>query len=56
MMTETEIQMLSYVERILRTRGYPGLAEGLAAAICTEADRRARLLAPPPPIEWSATG
>jgi hypothetical protein len=56
MMTETEIQMVSYVEGILRTRGYADLAEGLAGAICTEVDRRARLLAPPPPVEWSATG
>lgn len=56
MMTETEIQMIGYVEGILRTRGYPALAEDLAGVIRTEADRRARILAPPPPIEWSATG
>lgn len=56
MITETEIQMLSYIEGILRTRGYPDLAENLAEVICAEVDRRARLLAPPPPIEWSAAG
>lgn len=56
MMTETEIQMVSYVEGILRTRGYGDLARGLAGVICTEVDRRARALAPPPPVEWSAAG
>ncbi len=56
MMTETEIQLVSYVEGILRTRGYGELAEGLAGVICTEVERRARLLAPPPPVEWSAAG
>ena len=56
MMTETEIQMLSYVEGILRTRGHPDLADGLAEVICTEVERRARLLAPPAPTHPSAAG
>jgi hypothetical protein len=56
MMTETEIQMVAYVEGILRTRGYTGLAQSLTGVICTEVDRRTRLLTPPPPVEWSATG
>ncbi len=56
MMTESEIQMLSYVEGILRARGYPDLAKDLAGVICTQVDRRTRWLAPPPPVQWSAAG
>lgn len=56
MMTETEIEMVSYVEGILRSRGYVYVADDLAGVIGTELDRRARLLAPPPPMEWRATG
>lgn len=56
MMTETEIQMVSYVQGILRSRGCAGAADELAAIINTEVARRARLLAPPPPMEWSAVG
>ncbi len=56
MMTENEIQMVSYAEGILRSRGYIGIADDLAGVIGTEVERRARLLAPPPPMEWRATG
>jgi hypothetical protein len=47
MMTDSEIQILGYVEGILRTRGYPELAVGLGGVICSEVDRRARRLIPP---------
>jgi hypothetical protein len=56
MMTETEIQMVSYAEGILRRHGYIYVADDLAGVIGTESDRRARLLAPPAPMEWRATG
>lgn len=56
MMTEDEIQMVGYVEGILRSRGYVYIADDLAGMIGTEVERRARLLAPPPPMEWRATG
>jgi hypothetical protein len=56
MMTETEIQMVSYAEGILRSRGYAAAADSLAEVIGTEVDRRARLLAPPAPMEWSVAG
>lgn len=56
MMTETEIQMASYVEGILRSRGYTELADGVSGVICAEVARRSRLLAPPPPVRWSAAG
>lgn len=56
MMTETEIQMVSYAEGILRSRGYSDAADSVTAVISAEVERRARLLSPPPAVEWSATG
>lgn len=56
MMTEAEMQMVSYAAGILRSHGYVYVADDLAGVIGTESDRRARLLAPPPPMEWRATG
>lgn len=56
MMTEAEVQLLCYVEGILRSRGYTDLAEQTAAVVGAEAERRARLLTPPSPVEWRATG
>lgn len=56
MMTEAEIEMVSYAQGILRSRGYTDTADSLTAAISVEVERRARLLAPPPTMEWRATG
>ena len=56
MMTEAEIQMVSYVEGVLRSRGYLGLAEDLSGVVGAEVGRRARRFTPPPPVEWSAAG
>lgn len=47
MVTETEIQMVTYVEGILRGRGYVCAADDLAGVISTEVERRSRLLASP---------
>ena len=56
MMTETEVQLLGYVEGILRSRGYTELAESLGGVVRKETERRARLLAPPASPETSAAG
>lgn len=56
MMTEAEIQMISYAQGILRSRGYSEAVENLNAVIGTEVERRGRLMSPPPPTEWRATG
>lgn len=56
MMTETEIQLVSYVEGILRTRGYTDLAQSLTSVLAGEIDQRARRLSPPSPMESSSTG
>lgn len=56
MMTEAEIQMISYAQGILRSRGYTDAVENLNAVIGTEVERRGRLMAPPPTMEWRATG
>ncbi len=57
MMTETEIQMVGYVEGILRGRGYADLADHLTEVTVGEASRRARLLSPKPAREeWLAAG
>ena len=47
MMTESEIQLASYVEGILRTRGYADIANTLSDVVGLEAERRTRLFTQP---------
>ena len=46
MMSESEVQLVIYVEDVLRRRGYADLANNLTGVIGNEVDRRARLMAP----------
>lgn len=55
MMTESEIQLVGYVESILRTRGYADLADGLTEVAETQAQRRARVFSPQR-MEFRAAG
>ncbi len=47
MMTENEIQLASYVEGILRARGYADVANTVANIVGIEAEHHARTLAQP---------
>lgn len=46
MMSESEVQLVIYVEDVLRRRGYSDLANNLTGIIDNEVDRRARLMSP----------
>ncbi len=46
MMSESEVQLVIYVEDVLRRRGYADLANNLTGIIDHEVDRRARLMSP----------
>ena len=43
MMTEAEVQLVTYVEAVMRQRGYPDLAETLHGVIDTQVERRASI-------------
>ena len=55
MMTDTEVQLVIYLEALLRQRGYADAARTLATVAGREFDRREHLSAVSE-LEWRATG
>lgn len=55
MMTDAEIQLVLYLEALLRQRGYPDVARMLTAVTGRELERRDQLMTPARQ-EWPATG
>ena len=46
MMTDAEVQLVTYVEAVLRQRGHADVAEMLNGVVDVQLERRARLTAP----------
>lgn len=55
MMTDAEVQLVIYLEALLRQRGYTDVARMLTGVAGRELDRRAHLMAASD-VEWRATG
>ena len=47
MMTEAEVQLVTYVEAVLRQRGHADVANMLNGVVDIQLERRARFTAPP---------
>ncbi|GEM_PF-2686289 len=43
MMTEAEVQLVTYVEAVMRQRGYPDLANMLNGVVDNQLERRASI-------------
>ena len=47
MMTEAEVQLVTYVEAVLRQRGHADVANMLNGVVDVQLERRARFASPP---------
>lgn len=54
MMTEAEVQLVTYLEAVLRQRGHADVANMLNGVVDIQLERRARITAPHPPLRHTA--
>lgn len=47
MMTDAEVQLVTYAEAILRQRGHADVADMMSGVVDVQLERRARFTAPP---------
>lgn len=54
MMTEAEVQLVTYLEAVLRQRGHADVANMLTGVVDIQMERRARIAAPHAPLRHTA--